>query len=152
MSNFKIYLKAILIPVIVGGIIGWIISSFIDYNSLVQPPLAPPSVLFPIMWSILYVLMGISYGILDSKSLVDSSIKSIYYWQLFVNALWSIFFFVLKWRFFSFLWILLLLILIIIMTIRFYKKNKLSGWIQIPYILWVSFATYLNIAIYLLNK
>ena len=152
MSNFKIYLKAILIPVIVGGIVGLIISSFIDYNSLVQPPLAPPSILFPIMWSILYVLMGVSYGILDSNSLVDSSINSIYYWQLFVNALWSIFFFVLKWRFFSFIWILLLLILIIIMTIRFYKKNKIAGFLQIPYILWVSFATYLNFSIYLLNK
>lgn len=152
MSNFKIYLKAILIPVIVGGIVGWIISGFIDYNSLVQPPLAPPSILFPIMWSILYVLMGVSYGILDSNSLVASSINSIYYWQLFVNALWSIFFFVLKWRFFSFIWILLLLILIIIMTIRFYKKNKIAGFLQIPYVLWVSFATYLNFAIYLLNK
>lgn len=152
MSNFKIYLKAILIPVIVGGIVGLIISGFIDYNSLVQPPLAPPSILFPIMWSILYVLMGVSYGILDSNSLVDSSINSIYYWQLFVNALWSIFFFVLKWRFFSFIWILLLLVLIIIMTIRFYKKNKIAGFLQIPYILWVSFATYLNFSIYLLNK
>lgn len=152
MSNFKIYLKAILIPVIVGGIVGWIISGFIDYNSLVQPPLAPPSILFPIMWSILYVLMGVSYGILDSNSLVDSSINSIYYWQLIVNALWSIFFFVLKWRFFSFLWILLLLVLVIIMTIKFHKKNKVAGFLQIPYILWVSFATYLNFAIYLLNK
>lgn len=152
MSNFKIYLKAILIPVIVGGIVGWIISGFIDYNSLIKPPLAPPSVLFPIMWSILYVLMGVSYGILDSNSLVDSSINSIYYWQLFVNALWSVFFFVLKWRFFSFIWILLLLILIIIMTIRFYKKNKIAGLLQIPYILWVSFATYLNFSIYLLNR
>lgn len=152
MSNFKIYLKAILIPLIIGGIVGWIISGFIDYNSLVQPPLAPPSILFPIMWSILYVLMGVSYGILDSNSLVDSSINSIYYWQLFVNALWSIFFFVLKWRFFSFLWILLLLVLVIIMTIRFHKKNKVAGFLQIPYILWVSFATYLNFAIYLLNK
>lgn len=152
MSNFKIYLKAILIPVIVGGIVGWIISGFIDYKSLVQPPLAPPSILFPIMWSILYILMGVSYGILDANSLVDSSINSIYYWQLFVNALWSIFFFVLKWRFFSFLWILLLLVLVIVMTIRFYKKNKVSGFLQIPYILWVSFATYLNFFIYLLNK
>lgn len=152
MSNFKIYLKSILIPVLAGGFVGWIISGFIDYNSLVQPPLAPPSALFPIMWSILYILMGVSYGILDSNSLVDSSINSIYYWQLFVNMLWSIFFFILKWRFFSFIWILLLLVLIIIMTIKFYKKNKLSGYLQIPYILWVSFATYLNFSIYLLNR
>ena len=152
MSNFKIYLRSILIPVIVGAIVGFITSNFIDYNSLQQPPFAPPSILFPIVWSILYVLMGVSYGILESNSLVDSEINSIYYGQLFVNALWSIFFFVLKWRFFAFLWILLLLVLVIIMIIRFYNKNKVAGLLQIPYLLWISFATYLNFAIYLLNR
>lgn len=152
MSNFKTYAKAILIPVVVGGIVGLIISSSIDYNSLKQPPLSPPSILFPIVWSILYILMGISYGILDSNLLVDSGINSIYYLQLFVNALWSIFFFVFKWRFFSFLWILLLLDLVVIMIVRFYRKNKTSGLLQIPYLLWILFATYLNLGVYLLNK
>ena len=152
MSNFKIYLKSILIPVIVGVVVGFITSNFIDYNSLTQPPLSPPSIAFPIVWSILYVLMGVSYGILKSNSLVDSNINFIYYLQLFVNALWSIFFFVLKWRFFAFLWILLLFVLVIIMIIKFYNKNKLAGLLQIPYVLWVAFATYLNLSIYLLNK
>ena len=152
MSNFKIYLKSILIPVIIGTIVGFITSGFMDYGSLVQPPLAPPAILFPIVWSILYVLMGVSYGILESNSLVDSSINSIYYLQLFVNALWSFFFFVFKWRFFAFLWILLLLILIIIMIIKFYNKNKVSALLQIPYLLWVTFATYLNLATYILNR
>lgn len=152
MSNFKTYAKAILIPVVVGGIVGLIISGSIDYNSLKQPPLSPPSTLFPIVWSILYILMGISYGILDSNLLVDSGINSIYYLQLFVNALWSIFFFVFKWRFFSFLWILLLLALVVIMIVRFYRKNKTSGLLQIPYLLWILFATYLNLGVYLLNK
>lgn len=152
MSNFKIYLRSILIPVVIGAIVGFITSSFMDYSSLQQPLLAPPSILFPIVWSILYILMGVSYGILESNSLVDSEIDSIYYWQLFVNALWSIFFFVLKWRFFAFLWILLLLVLVIIMIIRFYNRNKVAGLLQIPYLLWVSFATYLNFAIYILNR
>ena len=152
MSKFKIYLKSILIPVIVGGIVGFITTKFNDYSSLIQPPLAPPSILFPIVWSILYVLMGVSYGILKSNSLVDSDINFIYYLQLFVNALWPIFFLVLKWRFFAFLWILLLLVLVIIMIIRFYRKNKLAGFLQIPYLLWTAFATYLNFAIWLLNK
>lgn len=152
MSKFKIYLKSILIPVIAGTIIGFITSSFIDYNSLIQPPFAPPSILFPIVWSILYVLMGISYGILKSNSLTDSNINFIYYLQLFVNALWSIFFFVLKWRFFAFLWILLLLVLVIIMIVKFYRKNKISALLQIPYLLWILFATYLNLSIYLLNR
>lgn len=152
MSNFKTYAKAILIPVVVGGIVGLIISGSIDYSALKQPPLSPPSTLFPIVWSILYILMGISYGILDSNLLVDSGINSIYYLQLFVNALWSIFFFVFKWRFFSFLWILLLLALVVIMIVRFYRKNKTSGLLQIPYLLWILFATYLNLGVYLLNK
>lgn len=152
MSKFKTYAKSILIPLIVGGVIGLIISGSIDYDLLQKPPLAPPSILFPIMWTILYILMGISYGILKDKTLVNKEINLIYYIQLFVNALWPIAFFVLKWRLFAFFWIILLAILIIIMIIKFYKKNKLSGLLQIPYLLWTLFATYLNLSIYLLNK
>lgn len=152
MSNFKIYLKSILIPVIVGTVVGLITSGSMEYNSLIQPPLAPPAILFPIVWSILYVLMGVSYGILESNSLVDSSINSIYYAQLFVNALWSFFFFVFEWRFFAFLWILLLLALVIVMIVRFYEKNKSAGLLQLPYLAWITFASYLNLAIYLLNR
>lgn len=83
MSKFKIYAKSILIPVIVGGIVGLIISGSIDYNNLQKPPLSPPSILFPIMWTILYILMGVSYGILKSKYLVDPDTKKIYYLQMF---------------------------------------------------------------------
>ena len=64
MNKAWTYIKSILVPVIIGGITGLIISKFIDYNVLQKPPLAPPSVLFPIVWTILYVLMGVSYGIL----------------------------------------------------------------------------------------
>ena len=152
MSKIKVYVKSILIPVIIGGIVGIIISNSIDYNTLQKPFLAPPSIAFPIVWTILYILMGISYGILDSKSLVDSKTNIIYYLQLFVNALWSIIFFTLKWRLFAFIWILLLCILVIIMIYNFYKKNKIAGLLQIPYLLWIIFASYLNISTYLLNK
>ena len=152
MSKFKIYAKSILIPLIIGGIVGIIISNSIDYNSLQKPPLAPPSILFPIVWTILYILMGISYAILESKSLNTIQTKLIYYIQLFVNAMWSIFFFTLKWRLFSFVWIIFLDILVIIMIYNFYKKDKVSGLIQIPYLLWILFASYLNLAVYLLNK
>lgn len=152
MSKFKIYAKSILIPVIIGGIIGFIISQTIDYNYLQKPLLAPPSIVFPIVWTILYILMGVSYGILKSNSLIDPKTKFIYYLQLFINALWSILFFTLKWRLFSFLWIILLVIIVIIIIINFYKKNKLSGLLQIPYLIWILFASYLNLSIYLLNK
>ena len=94
--------------------------------------------------------MGISYGILKNKSLTNQKIKIIYYLQLFVNAMWPIIFFILKWRLFSFIWILLLDLLVIIMIHLFYNKDKLSGILQIPYLIWILFASYLNIAIYLL--
>lgn len=152
MSKVKIYIKSILIPVIVGGIVGLITSRFIDYNSLQKPPFSPPGIAFPIVWTILYILMGISYGILKSKEQVDDEINFIYYLQLGVNALWSIFFFVFKWRLFSFLWIILLAVLVILMIIKFYNKNKAAGLIQLPYLLWVLFASYLNIGFYILNR
>ena len=152
MEKLKIYAKSILIPVIIGGIVGILISNYIDYDSLIKPFLAPPSIVFPIMWTILYILMGISYGILKSKNLLNSEIKWIYYLQLFVNAMWSIIFFIWKWRFFAFLWIILLDVLVIILIIKFYQKNKIFQLLQIPYLLWTLFASYLNLSIYLLNK
>ena len=152
MSRFKIFAKSILIPVIVGGTVGLITSNAINYNDLIQPVFAPPSFLFPIVWTILYVLMGVSYGILENKALVDAEINSIYYLQLTVNALWSFIFFVFKWRLFAFIWILILDALVIDMIIKFYKKDKTAGLLQIPYLLWISFATVLNLAVYLLNK
>ncbi len=151
MNKVWIFVKSILIPVIVGGVVGIIISPFMDYTMLEKPFLSPPSIVFPIVWTILYILMGISYGILKSKNLIDEDIKKIYYLQLIINALWSIFFFVFKWRLFSFIWILLLIIAVIYMIIKFYEKDKLAGLLQIPYILWLVFASYLNLFVYLLN-
>ena len=152
MEKLKIYAKSILIPIVIGGIVGIIISKSIDYNGLVKPFLSPPSIIFPIVWTILYVLMGVSYGILKQNDLLDFETRRIYYLQLFVNALWPIFFFTLKWRLFAFLWIVLLLVLITTMIRVFYDKNKTAGLIQIPYLLWTVFATYLNLFTYLLNR
>ena len=152
MSKFKIYFKSILIPLLIGGIVSIIISGSIDYNSLQKPPFAPPSILFPIMWTILYILMGVSYGLLEERKLTDSSVNTIYYLQLFVNAFWSIFFFNLKWRLFAFVWIVLLVVLVFIMILTFYKKFKAAGLLQIPYLIWSLFATYLNLFIFLLNR
>lgn len=151
MQNFKTYIKAILISVLVGGIVGILISGSMDYNVLEKPFLSPPSILFPIVWTILYILMGVSYGIIKDKGLMDSETKFIYYLQLFVNAIWPIIFFVFKWRLFAFIWILLLDVLVIVMLTNFYNKNKLAGLLQIPYLIWILFASYLNLAFYVLN-
>ena len=152
MNKFFTYFKSILVPLIVGGVVGFITSKYMNLDILNKPFLTPPSIVFPIAWGILYVLMGISYEILKDKGLTDKKIDIVYYVQLGINALWSIFFFVLKWRLFAFIWILLLLASVIIMTVEFYKKNKISGLLQIPYILWIVFASYLNLALYLLNR
>ena len=152
MNKIWVYIKSILIPVIVGGVVGLLISQFMDYEMLKKPPFAPPGFIFPIVWTILYILMGISYGILKTNNKVDDEINLIYYLQLGVNALWSIFFFIFKWRLFSFIWIIFLAILVFIMIIKFYNKNKVTGLLQIPYLVWVLFASYLNLGFYILNR
>ena len=150
-DKIKTYVVSIIIPVALGAAVGLLTSRSMNYNGLVKPMLAPPPILFPIAWTILYVLMGISYGILEVKRLHDRDTKTVYYAQLIVNLLWPIFFFTLKWRLFAFVWIVLLDILVIIMAVRFYKHDKTAGLLQLPYCAWVIFASYLNLSIYLLN-
>ena len=152
MNKIIIYIKSILLPVLIGALVGIITSGFMDYNMLQKPPFAPPGAVFPIVWTILYILMGISYGILKVNNQADEEVDWIYYIQLAINALWSIIFFIFKWRLFAFVWIILLAIAIILMIIKFYNKNKVVGFLQIPYFLWVIFATYLNLGFYILNK
>ena len=152
MNKVLTYIKSILVPLLIGALVGFLTSNYIDYNNLIQPSFAPPAILFPIVWTILYTLMGVSYGILKSNFLTDDKINTIYYSQLFVNALWSFFFFAFELRLFAFFWILLLIALVILMIIEFYKKNKVAGFLQIPYLLWISFASVLNLAVYLLNS
>lgn len=152
MDKVKIYLRAIIIPVAVGIFIGILTSGFNDYQTLEKPFLAPPGFLFPIIWSILYVLMGVSYGKLKVEGIVDEDTRKIYYTQLLVNALWPIIFFIFKWRFIAFLWIILLVILVYKMVTKFTNKNKLAGTLQIPYLIWTIFATYLNLFTYILNR
>ena len=152
MKNKKIWIKNILIPVIIGGIVGLVISKFMDYNDLSKPQFSPPGFLFGIVWTILYILMGVSYSILDINNLIDKKTKIIYYTQFIVNVIWPVLFFIFKARLLSCIWIILLFVLVLYMIITFYKKNKLSAYLQIPYLLWTAFATYLNIGVYLLNR
>jgi len=140
------------LPIITGSIIGLIISNSIDYGMMVKPPLSPPGFIFPIVWSILYLLMGISYYLFKEKYSEETKLEStIYYTQLIVNLLWSIFFFVLKFRLFTILWTIILLILVIYLIYLFYQKNKISAYLNLPYLLWLIFATYLTIGVYILN-
>lgn len=140
------------LPIISGSIVGLLISSSIDYGVLNKPPLSPPGFIFPIVWSILYLLMGLSYYLFKNKYYKETKLESIvYYTQLFFNLLWSILFFVLKWRLFTIGWTLILLLLVIYLIFLFYDKNKASAYLNIPYLLWLLFATYLTIGVYILN-
>ena len=145
------YARSILIPVLVWAVVWIVMNSFIDYTTLNLPKLAPSSVTFPIVWTILYILMGISYWIVLDKWLTDKKFNILYYTQLWVNALWSILFFILKWRRISLWWIILLDVLVLILLIKLYRKNKTAWLLQIPYMIRILFATYLTLAVCLMN-
>ncbi len=141
----------IFFPLIIGITVSLLTRGNFNLNELKQPPLAPPSILFPIVWTILYLLIGISYYLYKKNTYTNKTEIIIYYTQLLVNALWSIIFFTLKLRFFSIIWILALIILIYTLITLFNQKYKPSAYLLIPYLVWCIFATYLNIGIYLLN-
>jgi len=145
------YAKSILIPVVVWAVVWIVMNSFIDYETLNLPSLAPSSATFPIVWTILYILMWISYWIILDKWLTDKKLNILYYIQLWVNALRSVVFFILKWRRFSFGWIILLDVLVLILLIKLYRKNKTAWLLQIPYMIRILFATYLTLAVCLIN-
>ncbi len=154
MKKLKALVISILIPVGVGAAASFLTRNSMDvYEKLNQPPLSPPSWIFPVVWTILYVLMGISaYLIYRSDSPTKKSALRIYAAQLLVNFLWTIIFFNLEMYLLSFIWLLLLLVLIILMIVSFSRINKTAACLQIPYLLWVTFAGYLNLGIYLLNR
>lgn len=151
--KLKPLLASLLISLGVGGLSALLTKNNMSvYSSLIQPPLAPPGFIFPVVWTILFILMGISaYLVAVSPSEEKTSALTIYGVQLVINFFWSIFFFNLKNYTFSFLWLLLLLVFIVIMIVKFYRINKTAGLLQIPYLLWVIFAGYLNLMISLLN-
>ena len=139
-------------PLIIGFIVSLIIKDYIDYSTLLKPPLAPPKVLFPIAWTIIYLLLGISFYLYKKNTQrKDWFIDFTYYTNLVINTLWSIIFFVLKWRLVAVIWIIILLLNRISLVSLFLKKNPPSAYLNIIYLLWTIFATYLTVGIYILN-
>lgn len=152
--NWKALVISIIIPLAVGGLSAIITQNQMQkYGDLVQPPLAPPAWLFPIVWTALFILMGISsYLIYMKTDDILSPCLKLYAAQLVVNFFWTILFFNFHAYLISFIWIILLIFLIAKMISCFAKASKPAAYIQIPYIVWTCFAAYLNIAIYFLNK
>lgn len=142
----KIFIKIVLITFVIALIPSFLVGSSVD--GLNKPFLYPPQILFPIVWSILYFLMSVSFYIVYKE---DKSTSKIYFSQLIVNSLWTVIFFGLKLRLLALFWLVLIIILVIIMFIKFYKINRVSAYLLIPYLIWLFFAGYLNLAIYLIN-
>ncbi len=153
-NKTKIYIASTAISLIVGSISAILTSGSMDiYSSLKTPALSPPAIVFPIVWTVLFALMGISAAkiYIANGRRIDSALL-IYAAQLAVNFAWSLIFFNGRYFLFAFIWLILLWALILTMIIKFSKADKSAALLQIPYLLWVTFAGYLNFGIYLLNK
>ena len=156
MRNRKVlFFVCVLIPITVGSIASLITRDGMNaFQMMRQPVLAPPDWLFPVVWTILYFLMGVSsYLIMISEADKKTKERAIllYEYQLAVNFLWPTFFFHFEWYLFSFFWILLLWVLVLLMISSFWKIDKRAAVLNIPYLLWLTFAAYLNLAIWWLN-
>lgn len=149
-------LKWIAIPLLVGGLASFLSGGGMEmFAVLRKPPLSPPGWLFPVVWTILYSLMGLASYYISTADVSEekrAEALTIYGFQLVVNFLWPIFFFDFEWYLFSFFWLLLLWVLIALMIKKFSEISKIAAWLCVPYLLWVTFAGYLNLGIWWLNR
>lgn len=137
----------IFVTLFIGGLPGITVALNNTYETLTKPPLSPPGILFPIVWTILFILMGISvYLVRDNKEAVKY-----YFIQLIVNALWTPIFFGLNAYLLAFIWLVIIIVLVVIMLDKFKEINMTSVYLNIPYLIWLVFALYLNAGIFLLN-
>ncbi|MBQ9023998.1 MAG: tryptophan-rich sensory protein [Bacilli bacterium] len=150
--NIKKLLFYVGITLLIGFLPNFFIKIGDTYKSFNKPPLSPPGILFPIVWSILFILMGISiYRIMMTNSDKKKEARLIYFIQLIINACWTPIFFGLKEYFLAFLWILMLILLVVTMILIFFKIDKISAYLNIPYLIWLLFACYLNFGVFILN-
>ncbi len=142
IRNKSALIISILIPLTVGTMSALFSGNMSSYSILTQPAFSPPGFIFPVVWTILYILMGASsYIVYFSNSSNKSKALLLYCIQLFFNFCWSIIFFGLDLFLFAFIWLIALILIV----------NPLSAYLQIPYLIWCIFAAYLNFSIFLLN-
>jgi len=155
-SAWKTYAFWIVLAELVGALSGWLIREGVEiYNkTVIQPPLSPPAIVFPIVWGILFALMGFGAAeiYLSPASAQRTCSLWLFFLQLAFNFLWSIIFFNLRNFGFAFFWLLVLWVLILLMIISYRKISKLASRLQVPYFVWVTFAAYLNLGVWILNK
>lgn len=155
-ASWKSYVFWILLAEAVGALSGWLSreGSEVFSQTVIQPPLSPPAILFPIVWTILYALMGIGAAqvSLTPSSPERSRSLNLVVIQLVVNFFWSLIFFNAQAYGFAFLWLLLLWVLVLLMILAFRKVDPLAALLQIPYLLWLTFAAYLSFGVWYLNR
>ena len=152
IRNKSALIISILIPLTVGTMSALFSGNMSSYSILNKPAFSPPGFIFPVVWTILYILMGASsYIVYFSNSSNKSKALLLYCIQLFFNFCCSIIFFGLDLFLFAFIWLIALIFIIIIMIRQFLIVNPLSAYLQIPYLIWCIFAAYLNFSIFLLN-
>ncbi len=154
--NRALLIKSIALPLLVGAVAGFLTRNAMqDFQMLTKPPLSPPGWLFPVVWTILYILMGISAYLIkvsDAPEDVIDDALTLYRYQLIVNFLWPVFFFSFGWYLFALIWLILLWVLVLMMIKLFSKISKPAAYLNIPYLIWLTFAAYLNLGIWLLNR
>lgn len=152
-KKIRPYLISILLALAVGGLGALASHSAMEtFESLVQPPLAPPGWLFPVVWTVLYILMGISAAIIYTSPQGDRrGALGIYAAQLAVNLGWTVLFFPFGLYLAALIWLLALILLIVCMILRFCRIDPRAAYLQLPYLVWCLFAAYLNFGIYVLN-
>ena len=153
MKKAKTYLFSILLALTVGGLSALATANNMNiYDKINMPALSPPGWLFPVVWTILFVLMGISAAMIftDTSAKKDDALF-FYAVSLVLNFSWSIFFFNMQSFVLAFVILIALWLSIILTIVKYYSINKTAAWLQLPYLLWVTFAGYLNFAIVLLN-
>ena len=143
----------IAIPLIVGGISALITMNQMElFETVAKPPLAPPRWLFPVAWTILYILMGIaSYLLYIADTEEGREALVLYGVQLFFNFFWSIIFFNLEAYWFALIWLFIMWIIILLLLIKSRKVDERAFWLLLPYFIWTTFAFYLNFGIAVLN-
>ena len=153
--DIKLLAKCIAIPLLVGAVSAIVSGGGMEvFESVTKPPLSPPAWLFPVVWTILYTLMGISSYLILTSGAEEEQINraiALYGYQLAVNFLWPTFFFNFQWYLFSFFWLVLLWVLVFLMILRFWKIDRTAALLNIPYLVWLTFAGYLNLGIWWLN-
>ena len=153
--KWKYYIGSILLVLAVGTVAGLLTrAGTMQYGELAKPAFSPPAAVFPIVWTILYTLMGIGLAriFLSEAAQVRNQGLNLFWLQLFFNFMWSILFFNYKAYGIAFFWLLVMLALILAMIKKWYKTDPLAAKLQIPYALWVAFAGILNFAVWQLNK